>query len=148
MKAFFRTRAAIAAGLVTLAAAVSAQADQKSAADDKFCAAIAALDSDLTELNAIGPHSTVAELRAAINRVDDDTTEMRKAAGKMKTPTAKQFTADVKQLDHDVNNIPSNATLEQVRARIHDDGQNARAAGQQLAAESGCPQPSQQQQTP
>lgn len=145
MDAFFRTGAAIAAGLVTLAGAHTAQADQKSPADDRFCADIAALDSDLMELNAIGPHSTVAELRAAINRVDDDNTEIRKAAGKMKTPTAKQFTGAIKQLDHDVNNIPSNATLEQVRTRIHDDGQNALAAGQQLAAESGCPQPSQQQ---
>jgi hypothetical protein len=51
----------ITAGLVALTIGVVAQADQK--ADEKFCASAAAFDSNVAELNAIGPHSMVAELR-------------------------------------------------------------------------------------
>ena len=83
--------------------------------------------------------------------MQNDVSEMSKAANKMKTPTAKQFTMAIKQLKNDVDSIPSNATLEQVNAKLHTDIANARASGRQLAVESGCPQPPRnedQQQTP
>jgi hypothetical protein len=132
------------AGLVALTTGAFAEADQKT--DQKFCAAAASFESNAKELNAIGPHSTVAELRAATNRVENSANDMQKAAGKMKTPTAKQFTTAMKQLRTDVDTIPNDATLEQVRSKISDDIQNAQSTGQKLATEAGCPEsaPSQQ----
>ena len=148
MRTFFQRRAAIEAGLVILTVGVVAHADPKPGASEAYCAAVAALDSYLAELNAIGPHSTVAELRAATSRIERDATEMQKVAGKMKTPAAKEFNVAVKKLKQDVNNIPDDATLEQVRTKIRDDAQSTQNTGQQLASESGCPQSPPTQQTP
>lgn len=134
-----RTAIVIATGLVALTAGAIAHADQK--ADQKFCTAAAEYRSDITELNAIGRHSTVAELRAATNRLDKPVNDMQKAADKMKTPTAKHFTESMKQLKEDVNSIPDDATLDQVRAKIQGDIENAENAGRQVATEAGCPPP-------
>ncbi|MGA7121812.1 MAG: hypothetical protein WBY94_17020 [Polyangiaceae bacterium] len=138
-----RTATMITAGLVAFTIGVVAQADQK--ADEKFCASAAAFDSNLAELNAIGPHSTVAELRAATKRLDDSAIDMQKAAKKMKTPAAKQFNEAMRQLKNDVDSIPDDATLNQVHSKIRADVQNAQSAGQQVAAGAGCPAPAPQQ---
>jgi hypothetical protein len=132
----------IATGLVALTAGAVAHADPK--ADAKFCAAAAEYRSGIAELNAIGPHSTVAELRAATDRLDKPVADMQKAADKMKTPTAKRFTESMKQLKGDVDAIPDEATLEQVRDKVRGDIQNAQSAGRQVAAEAGCPAPAPQ----
>jgi hypothetical protein len=95
----------------------------------------------VAELNATGPHSTVADLRAATNRVVNSANDMQKAASKMKTPAAKPFTEAMKQLKNDVDTIPDDATLKQVRSKISADIQNAQSAGQRVAAEAGCPSP-------
>jgi hypothetical protein len=137
-----RTAIVIATGLVALTAGAVAHADRK--ADQKFCAAAAEYRSDIAELNSIGPHSTVAELRAATDRLDKPVNDMQKAADKMKTPTAKHFTESMKQLKVDVNSIPDDATLEQARAKIRGDIQNAQDAGRQVATEAGCPPPAPQ----
>jgi len=129
---------AIVVGFVVLAVGgIAACKDEK--AGQKFCAAAAKFDTDLTELKAIGPHSTVAELRAATDRTDDDVVAMQKYASRMDTPAAKRFTAATQQLKRDTSRVPAEATLEQVYATIDTDVQNARAAGDDLAKESGCP---------
>ena len=135
-----RTGIVIATSIVALTTSLVAHADEKKA-DQQFCAAAVEFRSDVAELKAIGPHSTVAELRAATDRLDKPVSDMQKAADKMKTPAAKQFTEAMKVLKQDVNNIPDDATLEQVRSKIHADIQNAQSAGQQVATEAGCPSP-------
>jgi hypothetical protein len=107
--------------------------------DETFCVATARLDMDLAELNAIGPHSTVAELRAASDRTEYHVATMQRAAARMKTPAAQRFTAATKQLKRDIEKVPEEATLEQVYAAIAADAQNARAARDELAGEAGCP---------
>jgi len=133
-----RTAIVIGTSIAVLTGAVVAGADQTKA-DKQFCAAAAEFRVAVADLQAIGPHSTVSELRAATERVDKPVNDMQKAAKKMSTPTAKHFTESMKQLDQDVNSIPNDATLEQVRSRIRDDIQAARSSGQQVAAEAGCP---------
>jgi hypothetical protein len=139
-----RVSSAISAGVVALTIGVVAQADQKT--DEKFCASAAAFDSNVAELNAIGPHSTVAELRAATDRVEKSANDMQKYASKMKTPAAKDFTGAMKQLKSDVDKIPDDATLQQVHTKISADVQNAQTKGQQVATEAGCPSPAPPQQ--
>jgi hypothetical protein len=139
-----KTAIVIATGMVALTASVAVHADQKKA-DEKFCAAVASYQSNVAELKAIGPHSTVAELRAAKSRIDNDVDQMQSAASKMKTPTAKLFMQTTKQLDKDVSNIPDDATLQQVHAKIEADVKSSQTAGRQLARESGCPQPEPQE---
>jgi len=132
-----RRSIAIATGLFALTFGALVHADQKS--DQQFCASVAAFETDLAQVNAINPHSTVGELRAATDRLDTDTNNMQKAADKMKSPAAKQFRDSIKILKHDVNAIPDDATLAQVREKIQTDVQNARISGRALAAEAGCP---------
>jgi hypothetical protein len=127
-------------GLVALTLGVTAGADQKKA-ETQFCAAAAQFDSDSGALSAIGPQSTVAELRAATNRVENDANMMQKDAKKMKTPTAKEFTTAMSQLKKSVNNIPDQATLDQVRTKLDKDIQNVTNLGQKVAVEAGCPSP-------
>jgi len=138
VEVLMRAAIVMATGLVALTASLAVSADQKKY-DEKFCAASASYQSDVAELHAIGPHSTVAEVRAAVDRLDTDVTQMMKAAAKMKTPTAKQFTDATKKLDKDVKDIPDDATLQQVHAKLQADVQSAETAGRQLAAEAGCP---------
>ncbi len=128
----------LATGLITLATGVVAHAEQQKT-DEKFCAAVASFEGNMAELRAVGPHSTIAEIRAATDRVANDASKMERAAHKMKTPTAKPFTDAVAQLKTDVRAIPDDATLQQVHEKIHTDVQNAKTTGEALAVEAGCP---------
>lgn len=134
-----RTAIVIAAGCVALVASAAAQAKQTP--DQKFCAAATSFQSDTGALNAMGPHATVAEVRTLHDKISEDAAELRSAASKMNTDTAKRFTTAMNQLDKDLNNIPDDATLQQVSSKIQADAQSARDAGTQLASEAGCPAP-------
>ena len=136
--------------MAALTASLAVHADDKKA-DEKFCAAVTSYRSNVEELKAIGPHSTVAEVRAARTRIDKDVADMQTAASKMKTPTAKTFLQATKRLDQDVSKISDDATLRQVHAKLQADVQGAQEAGRDLANEAGCPAaatPEEQQPTP
>jgi hypothetical protein len=135
----------MATGLVVLTASLSVGADQKTE-DAKFCAAAAAYQSDSAELKALGPHSTMGEVRAASDRLQSDVSAMQSAASHMKTPAAKQFLDATNQLTKSIQNVPDDATLQQARTTIQTNAQNAQAAGRQLAKEAGCPVTAPQQE--
>lgn len=128
-------------GFVALSAGFvgRAHADEKKA-DEKFCAAAAAYQSDIAELKATGEHSTVAEVRAARRRIDAHVHDMTTAAARMKTPAAKTFLAATHKLDKDIDSVSDDATLKQVSDTIRADVKEAKAAAEQVAAEAGCPQ--------
>jgi len=136
-----RTRAVLIATGIFAATMTSviAHADEK-AHEEKFCAALAQFRADLTTLESIGPNSTVADLRAASDRIAKDADDVQKAAHKIKSPTAKQFTDSAKQLREEVRALPANITIEQAKSRIQDDVQNVEQSAQKLATESGCPE--------
>jgi hypothetical protein len=128
----------IVAGLAALMATASANADttKKNA---KFCSSMADFDSDVSALRSIGPGSTIAELRAATERVESSAHKVVKTGGKLDTPTSKQFTDSAKQLRKDANAMPDSLTIAQAQSRVQSDVQNVERAARQLAAESGCP---------
>jgi hypothetical protein len=134
-------RAAIvmATAWVAVTASAVVQADQ-SKVDQKFCEAVASFQSNAAQLNAMGPNSTVGEVRAARKRLDNDVDKMRTAAFFMTSSTAKQFRQAMSQLDRDVDHVRDDATLQQAYSQIQSDVRNAQSTGQQLAAEAGCPQ--------
>ncbi len=118
---------------------VVAHADEKSH-EEKFCGALAQFHADLTALESIGPSSTVADLRAASDRVTKDADDVKKAAHKIKSPTAKEFTDSANQLREEVRALPPNITIDQAKSRIQDDVQNVEQSARKLATESGCPE--------
>jgi hypothetical protein len=127
------------AGMIALSAS-AAHADEKKA-DQKFCAAVTSFRTHIAELDGITPKSTVGELRAASDKVNKDASDMEKAAKKIKTPTGKQFTADMKKLREDVKSVTDQQTLEEARTKISSSVQSARTSGQALSTEAGCPPP-------
>ena len=122
---------------VMCATAAHADATKKNA---KFCASMTELHADVSTLRSMGPGSTVAGLRAASKRVEADAQKVVKTAGKINTPTAKQFTASARQLGSDASRIPDNITVEQAQSRVAGDVRNVERAARQLATEAGCPE--------
>lgn len=136
----------IATGLfaATMMSAVAHAEDKQH--DEKFCASLAKFHADFMTLQSIGPSSTVAELRAAADRIATDADDVQSAAQKMKSPTAKQFTSSAHQLRKEVRALPANITIDQAKSRLHDDIQNVQQSAQKLATESGCPEATPQPQ--
>ncbi|AKV01362.1 hypothetical protein AKJ09_08025 [Labilithrix luteola] len=124
------------AGMIALSVG-ACQSEQKS--EQKLCAAASSFRVHVAELDRMTPQSTVAELRAATDRVNNDANEIQRTARKMNTPTAEQFNAAVKQLKRDSDAMPSNATLGDVQGQLATDVRNVRITGQALTTEAGCP---------
>jgi hypothetical protein len=127
------------AGIAALMTTAIARADATKE-NAKFCGALGDFSSDVNAVRSMGSGSTVAELRAASERVEKHAHDVVKTAGKINTPTAKQFTDSAQQLRLDASHIPDSITIAQAQSRIHGDLQNVERAARQLATESGCPE--------
>jgi hypothetical protein len=125
-------------GLVVLMTGAVARADEK-AKEEKFCAAITDFHSDMSTFDSLGPSSTVAELRAASDRISTDSKSVQKAASKIKTATSKEFVNAVDKLRSDAKSLPDNITIEQAKAKLDNDITKVKAATRKLTTESGCP---------
>lgn len=130
-------------GFIALAASFAARADAgQKMVDEKFCAATALYQWDITKLKAMGDDSTVAAVRAARPRIDTHVMDMAAAAARMRTPPAKTFVEATRKLDKDIDFVPADpddATLKQVADTIRGDVMDAQMALEQVAAEAGCP---------
>jgi hypothetical protein len=134
-----RCSAIIAAGLLTLTTGVAANA-QQSRHQQQYCGSLASFKTNVAAFDALGPNSTVGEVRAVAGRIQQDAKNVTSAAGKMSTPAAKQFSKDADKLRADANSIPKGATVAEARAGLQNDVQNVKSSAHQLAIESGCPQ--------
>lgn len=136
-----KTRAVlIAIGFFTTTmTAAAAHAEQKKH-EQAFCASLAKFRADFRALQSTGPSSTMAELRTAADRVGMDADDVERAARRINSPTAKQFTDSARQLREEVQALPPNVTVDQARSKIHDDVQNVHQSARKLATESGCPE--------
>lgn len=130
----------------TMTSAMAHADEQKP--EKEFCAALAKVRADFTTLQSIGPSSKMEELRAASDRIATDTNDVQKAASKIKSPTAKQFTESARKLHEEIQALPPGTTVEQAKSKIHGDVQNVQQSAQKLAAESGCPEAAPRQQPP
>ena len=130
----------------TMSSAMAHADPQKHEKD--FCAALAKIHADFTALQSIGPSSTMAELRATSDRLATNADDVQKAAHKIKSPAAKQFTDSARQLRDQVQALPPNITVDQAKSRIHDDLQSVQQSAQRLATESGCPDAAPKPQSP
>jgi opacity protein-like surface antigen len=132
-----KTKTFLMVSLVAVMTSAAAHADDK-AKQEKFCAAIADFHSDFKMLDAIGPSSTLAELRAASDKVVTDAQEVRKAASKIKTSTSKEFGSAADKLRNDVRALPDTTTIDQARTKLDDDIHKVKDSAKKLTMESGC----------
>jgi len=126
--------------LLTIVAGTATAYADKEKHEEKFCAALTALGSDMSGLQALGPTSTMKEVRAALKQADKDGQTVATQAKKIGTPTAKQFTQSLNQLSDKSSKLSDNMTVEQAHERINQDIKNVVRDAKALATESGCPE--------
>jgi hypothetical protein len=97
------------------------------------------LKGDLQELRAMRDESKAPELRAVIDRIDQDSREVENAGAKIKTPAGKQFMAAAERLKVEGRAVSEDMTIGQVRTRMREDVSNLELSAKQLAKEAGCP---------
>jgi hypothetical protein len=107
------TRAAIVAALV--AAAASAQAKSK---DEKLCADLADFRAGVTDLQQMGPQSTVGELRQKESQLY--ATEKRIAKKAKHDKHAGDLHKAIDDLNKTVNRLPADSTVASAQASIED----------------------------
>jgi hypothetical protein len=123
--------------LAVMATAGVAHADTKKA-DEKYCSSLMSLKGDLQELRAMRDESKAGELRAVIDRIDQDSRAVEKAGAKIKTPAGKQFMAAAERLKVEGRAVSDEMTIGQVRTRMREDVSNLELSAKQLANEAGC----------
>jgi len=128
---------ALTAGMTLMTSADVQESKKKH--EEKFCTVLKQFHSDLSTLLAMGPQSTLQELRNASDRVVKDANQVEKQGSKIKTPTAKEFKGAAQQLRTETRSLPENITIEQAQMRIQEDVQNLRQSARVLAVESNCP---------
>ena len=129
------TTTLLALGLMSASSRADKKQDQQ-----KFCSAATTLNEDITRLNTLTGNSTVREVKIVTNKLRQDANTTMKAARKLKTPAATQFTQSAQQLVTETRNLPENMRVSQVLSRLEGDANNVRQSGHALAAESGCPE--------
>lgn len=136
-----KTRAVLIAIGMSAATMTSAAAHaQQSKHEEAFCAALTRFRADVATLQSTQPSSTMAEFRASADRVAKDADDLQRAASKINSATAKQFTTSTRRLRNEIQAMPPNVTVAHAKSRIHGDVQNVQQSAQQLASESRCPE--------
>jgi hypothetical protein len=107
---------------------------------EKYCSALSAVSAELAALEAMGPQSTVGELRTAVAKVEEDAKAVDKEARKIKTETSKKFVQSAEHLQKEMQSIPDTMTLDEARVRIDDELRQVKRNARALAVESGCPE--------
>jgi hypothetical protein len=124
------------AGMIALMVG-ACQSEQK--AEQKLCTAATSFRAHLAELDRMTPQSTVAQVRAATDKIASDANDIQRAASRMRTPAAEQFNSAVIQLKRNADSIPAGMTVGEAQARLASDMRNVRTSGQALTTEAGCP---------
>jgi hypothetical protein len=134
-----KTIAISASILLVVMTSMTARADRKKH-EEKYCSALSGVSTDLAKLEALGPRSTLSELRAEVMQIDKDAKTVDREARKIKTATSKQFVQAAEQLYKEMRSLPDSMTIEEARTRLDGDVQAVKRSARALATESGCPE--------
>jgi hypothetical protein len=132
-------RIAIVLSLFAFGAAGAAGCESKQQSREKYCSTLSALSQRYAELDAMGPNTTIHDVMAVAQKLQDDTQRTAKAARGIGTPAAKQLTEAADRLDSDAHHVSADTTVAQLKARLATDGAEVKQRAQALATESGCP---------
>ena len=108
--------------------------------EETYCTALSAVSADLAKLDALGPSSTVSELRTTVARMDTDAKAVNRAATRINTPTSRPLVQAMDQLSDEMRKVPDSMTLDEARSRVGDDVKAVERSAKALAEESGCPE--------
>jgi hypothetical protein len=136
-----RTTAFLMGGLIAATLGAKAYADDTKANNEKFCDAMTDFRADLKRLDAVGPNSTLAELRAASERVSASGQKVEKAQAKLDSPAAKEFRAATMKLRSDAKMLPDSTTIAEAKTKLAADIMKVKEASKKVTTEAGCPAP-------
>jgi hypothetical protein len=133
-----KTTAFLMSGLIAATLGAKAHADDQ-ANKEKFCDAITEYRADLKKLDGIGPNSTLAELRAASDRVSASQQKVEKTQAKLDSQAAKDFRYANMKLRTDAKALPDSMTIAEAKSKLAADIAKVKEASGKLTAEAGCP---------
>jgi HAMP domain-containing protein len=118
----------------------SAACDQETTAEkrENLCSELAELNTDIENLENIGPTSTVGELEDAEEAVREQAEEVRRAFRALEESKADDLKQAVDNLESSVSNIPSNMTVAEAKAAIAQNLVATRAAATALTTRFQC----------
>lgn len=126
--------AALFAGFTT-----SAQAEDEVKQTEQLCADMAQTNAAINNFQNLSSDSTVAEAKAAQERVSDAIDKLGKSAKKARPEQYKELKDAHTQLKDSMKDIPKDATLGQVQAGIQTSRQRLREAYSDLEQSVSCP---------
>jgi len=87
--------------------------------DQKLCGDLSSFKASVMKLDELGPNSTIGELKAAAKQARESGQKVAKEAGK--DPNAGDLSANIKDLQKAVDEMPSNATMSDAKATLQDE---------------------------
>jgi len=132
-------RLGLVLALVTLVV-LGAACDQESSEEKKqtACEELSKLNDALAKLDAIGPSSTVDQLKDAHKQVKEQAEDARRAIREYNESKAQDLETAVTNLQKAVNDVSSSEPIAQARASIQDEVVAVRAAWEKLTADLSC----------
>ena len=125
--------------IFALAAVACEEETSPEEAKAQLCQDLAELDSALAALENIGPDSTVADLEAASDSVEDALAKVSDSAEKAGEVRVSDLEGAYDDLDQAVADIPDDATVSEGLAAIEGELAAVDAAWAQLFATLDCP---------
>jgi hypothetical protein len=129
---------AVSVGLGLPLATASAQIADQQLHEQKYCSALSAVEEDLARLDRLTPSPTHDELRAAVTRMNKDTSDVVKEARKIRAPSSWRLVHSVERLARQSRALPDSMPMEDARSGIDDDVRAVQQTTRHLASEAGC----------
>jgi len=130
--------AAIAAISMVTASTANAAQEKDAKKQQEVCANMNTLDAAISNLERIGPQSTVGDLKQAGDNVRKSYDTFIKSAESYAKPQADNLNNMINELRTSVKNIPESMTLSQARESVSGDVTQVRMAAAQLEHKLDC----------
>ena len=125
--------AALLAGSGTAMAKENKEADQQ-----KACQDLSQLRSDVSNIEQMGPQSTVGQLKQARKDMDSSYQRFFKTADKVARPQSDNLKSSLDNLKSSVRSIPDTMTMAQAKSNIKDAVDQVHIAANQLNTALNC----------
>ena len=136
-----KTKIVLAAAALAALTTAQVRADSQEQKDAKLCQDLTGVNTALGNLENLTKNSTVAETKAAAQRLSDAADKLSKSAKDARPQEGKAFDQARKDFKNSVNNVPKDATVGEVQANIAANRDRLKAAYRNLESSVTCPEP-------
>ena len=133
-----RKLAAVVAAALLLGAGTAMAKENKANDQEKACQNLSQLRSDVSNIEQMGPQSTVGQLKQARKDMDSSYQRFFKTADKVARPQTDNLKSSLDNLRASVRDIPETMTMEQAKSNIKDAVSQVHIAASQLNTALNC----------